>query len=79
MDYKLKALAKENIIFNGKSFVKGSTINGVFSEKHISQLAPLIDILEKTPLEKIVAEMKPVNGVSETKTSPKKQEYTNKK
>lgn len=78
MDYKLKALAKENIIFNGKSFVKGSTINGVFSEKHISQLAPLIDILEKTPLEKIVAEMKPV-GVSETKTSPKKQEYINKK
>lgn len=78
MDYKLKALAKKNIIFNGKSFVKGSTINGVFSEKHISQLAPLIDILEKTPLEKIVAEMKPV-GVSETKTSPKKQEYINKK
>lgn len=79
MDYKLKALAKENIIFNGKSFVKGSTINGAFSEKHISQLAPLIDILEKTPLEKIVAEMKPVNGVFETKTSSKKQEYTNKK
>lgn len=78
MDYKLKALAKVNIIFNGKSFVKGSTINGVFSEKHISQLAPLIDILEKTPLEKIVAEMKPV-GVFETKTSPKKQEYINKK
>lgn len=78
MDYKLKALAKENIIFNGKSFVKGSTINGVFSEKHISQLAPLIDILEKTPLEKIVAEMKPL-GVSETKISPKKQEYINKK
>ena len=78
MDYKLKALAKENIIFNGKSFAKGSTINGVFSEKHISQLAPLIDILEKTPLEKIVAEMKPL-GVSETKTSPKKQEYINKK
>lgn len=78
MDYKLKALAKENIIFNGKSFVKGSTINGVFSETHILQLAPLIDILEKTPLEKIVAEMKPV-GVSEIKTSPKKQEYINKK
>lgn len=74
MKYKLKAVAKTNIIFNGDAFNEGQTINGVYDEKQIYQLSSLIDILEKTPLENAVKEMKPVttNVQKEAKVVSKK-------
>lgn len=50
MTKKIKAIAKENFIFNGIQYSKGNTIEGVFEEKEIYQITPLIEILKNEPL-----------------------------
>lgn len=50
MERKLTAIAKENFIFNGIDYSKGTKIEGVFEEKQIYQITPLIDIIKNESL-----------------------------
>lgn len=50
MNQKILASAKENFIFNGIRYNAGAKIEGVFEEKEIYQITPLIEIIKNEPL-----------------------------